>query len=222
MTTQPLPPLCARLARASQRSLLLAERAALTAFTLEWDAARAAVQRVGHPDPGPLPRLATTTSTDRAAAHAAAGSLAAAWLIATTSAVRVAASADEPLPAAVHAAALAQDFRVRRVATTETARATTDARDEGAGWVEEQHREASWFPLLLKSWDATLDRRTCPRCSALHGITRPFGLPFPGGAEPGHLHPGCRCLSATLLLPIPRAGAGEPSRAVDDEHPRAA
>lgn len=38
-------------------------------------------------------------------------------------------------------------------------------------------------------WDATLDKRTCPECSALHGRT------FPPSATPRcPAHPLCRCL----------------------------
>ncbi len=216
------PTLIASLAHAIQVGRLGAKRHSLQRLSSEWEAVRAAVTKAGHADPGPLTYPATLKPTDRAAASASSASLGAAWLTATSAAVWTA-PAPEDLPAAVTRAADEQDYRTRRTATTEAARAFADARDEGMGWQAEQHADRAWMPLILKTWDATLDARVCPRCARLAGTTRPWGIPFPGGLEPGYVHPGCRCLTGTLILPIPSSvDATVPGYAVDDEHHRAA
>lgn len=98
------------------------------------------------------------------------------------------------------------EHRLVQIAITEPATAfdaerATAARNEVAA----RHK-------LAEVWDATLDKRTCPVCSALDGVTAgPDG--FPGGARPG-LHPHCRCqthyeatTSTFNLLPYIAAGA---------------
>lgn len=51
---------------------------------------------------------------------------------------------------------------------------------------------------LARTWDATLDQRTCRQCAALDGATVPLRDRFPGGARPGEVHPGCRCIEGVL------------------------
>jgi hypothetical protein len=46
---------------------------------------------------------------------------------------------------------------------------------------------------LLKVWDATLDKRTCPVCSSADGTIVLAREAFPLG-EPGAVHPRCRCV----------------------------
>jgi hypothetical protein len=50
-----------------------------------------------------------------------------------------------------------------------------------------QPREQWW-----KVWDASLDKRTCPKCESAHGKSVRVGEDFPEG-EPGGIHPRCRC-----------------------------
>lgn len=51
---------------------------------------------------------------------------------------------------------------------------------------------------LFKTWDATLDHRTCPVCSAAHGTVVGIDEAFPDGL-PGGVHPRCRCIEQILL-----------------------
>lgn len=50
---------------------------------------------------------------------------------------------------------------------------------------------------LWREWDATLDKHTCSVCASLHGSKVRVSESFPGGAEPGAVHPRCRC---TVLI----------------------
>lgn len=48
-------------------------------------------------------------------------------------------------------------------------------------------------PGTVARWDASLDRRLCRRCRALHGTTVHPGAEFLGGVRHPPLHPRCRC-----------------------------
>jgi hypothetical protein len=64
-----------------------------------------------------------------------------------------------------------------------------------------EHGDTQWFPLLFKMWDATLDRRTCPRCSGLDNKKRPWGVDFAGHLEtPAHKR--CRCVTVYVGSPL--------------------
>lgn len=172
----------------------------------EWRAVRAAVRARGYADPGALTAVgAALTHTDHAAVESTAGSYAAAWQSATADALWTWAAAPEDGQGPADAAAAAedaQDYRVRRIATTDTAQAYADARDEAGHAAARRHADAVWLPAILKRWDATLDRRVCPRCRALDGTLRPIGVDFAGGRDPGHVHPGCRCDSHLVFIPL--------------------
>ena len=47
--------------------------------------------------------------------------------------------------------------------------------------------EGQW----VRVWNARLE--ACKHCAALHGSEAPLGGDFPGGDEPGWIHPNCRC-----------------------------
>lgn len=179
--------------------------AAVARLADEWRLARAGVRAAGFPDPGALPAAGRAlTATDRAAVESTAGAYVAAWQSATSDALWSWAVADDGTGPA-DAASLAQegqDYRVRRIATTDTAQAYADARDEATDAAARRHPDATWLPAVLKRWDATLDRRACARCRALDGSLRVIGLDFAGGRDPGHVHPGCRCSSHLVFIPL--------------------
>ena len=81
-------------------------------------------------------------------------------------------------------------------------RSYADARDEASDAAAKRHPDATWLPAVLKRWDATLDKRVCPRCRALDGTLRPIGVDFAGGRDPGHVHANCRCTSHLLFIPL--------------------
>lgn len=85
---------------------------------------------------------------------------------------------------------LAQALRpqLERIAATESANGFNFGRTEAAKQSGVQ---------LWRRWDAVLDKRTCPVCSAAHGeIVRP-GDAFRYGT-PGQVHPLCRCTEELL------------------------
>lgn len=57
-----------------------------------------------------------------------------------------------------------------------------------AGYFEARQQ----IPDLEKRWDASVDRRTCPACAELDGVTVPLDSLFPGGVDVP-LHSCCRC-----------------------------
>jgi hypothetical protein len=77
--------------------------------------------------------------------------------------------------------------RIETIAITETAEAFSGGRGEALKRVD----PASVVDLL-KVWDATLDKRTCLRCSDADGTIVFARDSFPIG-EPGAVHPRCRC-----------------------------
>jgi hypothetical protein len=87
----------------------------------------------------------------------------------------------------------AQEYRLRRVATTETFQSYNEAYDEVAtslaGTIDYQKR-----------WNAKLDLKTCDECSDHHGETVDLEEEFDGGDVPGAIHPNCRCVIE--LVPI--------------------
>jgi hypothetical protein len=219
-----LPALLIGLHNAIANGRLVGKRAALSRLDAEWDQVRVEVQRAKFADPGPLRVSASLTANDNVGADVSAASLSAAWLSTATAATWTWSEADssQSLAGAVGEASLGLDGRVRRIAATETARAFADGRDEGTGWVAEKHQDARWFPAVLKRWDATNDRRVCPRCAAMDGKLQLFGLPFAGRQEPGYVHAHDRCVTAIVFLPVRIRGEVEPGRQVDDEQPREA
>jgi len=112
--------------------------------------------------------------------------------------------------------------RLTRIAATEIPRAYNAAHDEGAGWVAERHKDASWLPLVVKRWDATLDRKTCPVCRDMDGRIALLGMSFSSGRIPGFVHRHDRCQDSIIALPLRMRGEVVPDYQVDDERPREA
>lgn len=82
----------------------------------------------------------------------------------------------------------ALQYRLDRIAATESSQAFNAAKIEEV----EVRAEASGI-LLFKSWNAELD--ACPYCKDLEDANQevPIGESYSGGAEPGSVHPNCRC-----------------------------
>lgn len=198
-----------RLSDALEASLLsvrlTAKQAASTRLAAEWATLRRDVRALGLRDPGPLAYTAKLEPTDRAAAESTSGAYVAAWT-SGNSAAMWAWSADADNDASpsdvVEQTTEGLDYRVRRIATTENAQAYADARDEATDAAAKKHNDATWIPGLLKRWDSTLDKRVCAVCRALDSTLRPWGMSFPKKREPGHVHPGCRCDSHTVFIPL--------------------
>lgn len=111
------------------------------------------------------------------------------------------------------------DFRIDRIATTETARAYNDEHDEGVGYAFKDLRDAEWLSAVLKRWDSTLDRATCEICRGHDGELAAVGFDFDGSDEPAEVHANCRCMDQLVFLPVrlPEQKAGEYTGLEDDE-----
>lgn len=124
---------------------------------------------------------------------------------------RVGAAKDKP------ASLLAEAYQVDRIVLTESFRAynlTRTAtmawlRDRGAGDTyrvptsfEGQRSISDWVVGIVKVWNATLDRQTCPICESLDGKLRPFGAAFDGHADPPE-HANCRCYVGFWPVAVP-------------------
>lgn len=88
----------------------------------------------------------------------------------------------------------ATDRALESIAVNEVSHAFNDERRRIERQLAREHRDTNWLPAIVKTWDATLDRRTCPRCAQLDGKVRPLGIAFPGKAETP-MHRKCRCLT---------------------------
>jgi hypothetical protein len=186
----------------------------------EWTDVRAELRRAGFRDPGPLGTYAMLAPTDDAAAHRTGQSFAAGWSSAVLTAVwQWSEGETESVVPAL--AKIDVDPRVRRIAATEAAQSFEDARDEGMGWLAEQFSDRAWYPLVLKQWDASNDRKVCPRCKDADGEMTLLGKSFAGGLSPGYAHNFCRCGSHLVVLPLPgRREMIAQGRQVDDFNPR--
>lgn len=65
-----------------------------------------------------------------------------------------------------------------------------------------EYEGSEWLPAVLKLWDPTLDRRTCPACKAMEDNLVPIGRDFRRKLVPGKVHQRCRCLSVIVFAPI--------------------
>jgi hypothetical protein len=95
----------------------------------------------------------------------------------------------------------ATEARLRLIGTTEVAEATSDERDQIIRRVGQRQEATTGSLAVFKVWDATLDKRTCPKCGRAHHTVVPFFLDFPDG-RPGGVHGNCRCYEGTILLPF--------------------
>lgn len=164
------------------------------------------------------PPVGHDSAEDEHHAAAAADSITAAW---RASVVLVASRPDEgQIAARLRTASDAQRPKLARIAATEIPRAFNAAHDEGAGWVADRYKDATWLPLVAKRWDATLDRKVCRTCDDMDGALAIIGTSFSGSVRPGDPHPHCRCVESVLALPVHMRGDIVPGHQVDDENPR--
>jgi len=97
--------------------------------------------------------------------------------------------------ASIAEAARQQAYRLERIAATETAQAFNTAKTH-----EVERRAERAGIVLMKTWDASLDKRTCSVCSGLDGTSARVGESYPGGQEPGSVHSYCRCTETISAL----------------------
>ena len=160
--------------------------------------ARVHARRVGGESLGVPRRREAAHEEDAAASHTTASSYAAAWGAAAMAAIL---SSSEKARGSANSQSLAPsispaplDFRLRRIAATETARAFNDER---VATMRAHHEPAAG---VFKVWSAVLDRRTCGDCFDRDGRTIELHDSF--GASPP-LHVCCRCVLEFLNVPLP-------------------
>jgi hypothetical protein len=186
----------------------------------EWADVRHELRKAGYRDPGGLGTHPTLAPTDDASAHRTGQSFAAGWtsLILAAAWTWAEGTAESIAPTL---ATVDVDGRVRRISATEAAQSFADARDESAGWLAEEYSDRPWYPLVLKRWDATNDRKVCPTCKGEDGEKVLLGATFSEGHSPGYAHSFCRCIEHLVVLPIPgRRELVRAGRQVDDTNPR--
>lgn len=69
----------------------------------------------------------------------------------------------------------------------------------GGGGSSVTSAEVSVLGLLVRRWDAKLDR-VCPRCARLDGTIALVGGSFESDLIPGRVHPHCRCTESVIPL----------------------
>jgi hypothetical protein len=85
--------------------------------------------------------------------------------------------------------------RVDRTAWTETAQSYNDEHRlilEDAVKYDDALADKLREARIVRQWSAMLE--ACPTCAGLDGTTVEIGESFPGGLEPGFVHPNCRCI----------------------------
>ncbi len=149
------------------------------------------------PAPAPADRAA-----DEHRAAASADAYTAAWRAGVAAALSrwVAAAERPPLATALATATDQQDHRLRRTAATEVPQAYSEEHAARADQLATKHADAKWLVLLVKVWDATLDRKLCPVCRDMDRRWAVVGLKFKSGMLPGSVHAHCRCQSSLLAL----------------------
>lgn len=180
-----------------------AETAALAQFDAQWADVRRSIVELADEDPGEAARP-TLSGRSEAAGALVGQSYSAAWGATVMASINQWQASDKPDEAIVTVAKTASttiDYRLRSIATSETARAFDDAFEDASEATLRTHTERRWYSAIFKQWDASADKRTCLVCSGLADTIRPIGLWYPNGARPGYVHPGCRCFSVILVIP---------------------
>lgn len=190
---------------------------------LEVGLVTAACQGLGATPPV-LPVGEPDTSSDDVWSRVSGASMAASWGAAAIAAVgRWASGGRGSLPQALQATPKAVAPAIQRHAVSQSAAAY--AEHHRALWdailasdLSDEHQvEAElglphgWRDVVYDVWSSYLDRRTCRFCWALDGQMVPIGKPFqvaglshlvPGrGIREAALHPLCRCLIVTTVIP---------------------
>jgi Phage Mu protein F like protein len=144
---------------------------------------------------------------DAQRARDAASGYSGAWLDSATDAL----ADGEPDPYGF--ATRAQRWRLEMGATTESSEAYNLARDRSLQQLSLLNPTAN--EELVKIWDATLDKQTCPVCGEASGTIVGLRESFPQGV-PGHVHPRCRCVEEIIPLSIAvQRGGARDARSAD-------
>lgn len=158
----------------------------------EWDAALADASRLGFAvDGGPVPAK-MPADADRLASERTARLYTDSLLKDLERAV------DNEERVTMAELASRQERAVETAAAWEVASAFNDQRLRNEKVTRQQYEGRNWLPVMVATWDARLDVRTCPRCRKLDGETRPLGLDFEGGVAPGKIHAKCRCVRGLI------------------------
>ena len=143
-----------------------------------------------------IARPAPAQAADDGSARRIAGTFTTGW----ARAVSVDFTATDITPTKITKASTEQDFRLRRIAATENARAYSEAHAVAAHTVAARHRGQPWARGVFRRWDAILDKHVCKVCRAMDGQMVPWGTAFAHNYEPGSVHPCCRCFDTILGL----------------------
>ena len=144
--------------------------------------------------------MRATRPIDDVAAHTAASSYGTAWLGDATARLSIANRTGQPNASrAAEEATKAQSHRVERIATTEVATAFNDEQRELA--TEAAAGSPVWSSVTFRRWDARLDAKVCSVCAEHDGEEVPLDASFKGDAEPGAVHPRCRCVATIVTFP---------------------
>lgn len=81
--------------------------------------------------------------------------------------------------------------RATTIARTEAMRAANAG--QKAAWQASAQQGLIPANGVRRMWLTTIDERTCPICAPLDGQLTTLDEPWPGGYEPGEVHPNCRC-----------------------------
>ena len=81
------------------------------------------------------------------------------------------------------------EWWAERIARTETLNVYNQAAEDSIAAL------AKHDPEIVRRWDATIDRRTCPTCRDLDGRTAKVGDKFEGMYDAPPAHPCCRCIT---------------------------
>lgn len=132
-------------------------------------------------------------------ATTAADALAVAWRAAAFRAASVALREDRDVAGAIQGTAAAMTPRAERTSDTEIAGAYSEERRLSlvdASTADPEFRDVVTRLRLVRRWVAMLD--ACPLCWPLDGELAVDGR-FDGGAEPGFMHPRCRCTDELVV-----------------------
>lgn len=139
---------------------------------------------------------------DGYAAHAG-DSLAGQWRTLAIAAVLGAARKEKTTGQAIRSTARPMRLRIARTAQTEVARAYSDEHSDALVDIVEYDRAFRDGALAerletqtARQWSAMAD--ACPMCLPLDDVIVGIGEAFPGGFEPGYVHPHCRCIEVAV------------------------
>lgn len=164
------------------------------------------------------PIISDPSQTDAAHAEVAAASYASAWAGLALAALSAwASSGGKGSPTvAIQTTIKRSDYRIVRTVVTESARAHSDEHRTLVDGIRKANEGRRWLGRAFRRWDARLDRVVCAVCRGHESEEAPIGGRFKQGHEPGDVHPGCRCISTLIMLPLDRdevVGVNDKTRA---------